>query len=115
MNKLLMTAMVIVGVAAVAIADVLLKKVFAPRTGFWIDIKNPWMIAVIVLYLIQIAVFAYVFDKKAELGIVGIIQTALYALIVIGSGVLFFSEHISVVQGIGIALAILGVILINIS
>ncbi len=113
MNKLLLTTVVIFGVASVAAADVLIKKVFAPRTSFWIDIRNPWMIGVIILYLAQILNFAYVFDKKAELGIVGIIQTALYAIIVIGSGILFFHEKVTLVQTIGMGLAIAGVICMN--
>jgi len=71
------------------------------------------MIAVVALYLLQIAIFLYVFVKKAELGTLGIIQTALYAIIVIGSGVLFFNESITLIKGIGIGLAIVGVILIN--
>ena len=110
-----MTGIVMVGVAAVAIADVLIKKIFLTSGSFWSKIKHPGMIGVVALYLLQIAIFAYVFHRKAELGIVGIIQTALYALIVIGSGVLFFNEHISVLQGIGIGLAILGVVLMNLS
>ncbi|OGY16879.1 MAG: hypothetical protein A2785_03900 [Candidatus Chisholmbacteria bacterium RIFCSPHIGHO2_01_FULL_49_18] len=82
-------------------------------SNFWTAIRNPLMIAVVALYLLQIAIFLYVFVKKAELGTLGIIQTALYAIIVIGSGVLFFNESITLIKGIGIGLAIVGVILIN--
>jgi len=113
MNKLLETGLVIMAVVAVAAADVLIKKIFAPRSGFWTDIQNPWMFGVIALYIIQIIIFAFVFNRKAELGIVGIIQTALYAVIVVGSGILFFNENVSIAQGIGMGLAILGVILLH--
>jgi drug/metabolite transporter (DMT)-like permease len=113
MNKLLETSLIIFAVIAVAAADVLIKKIFSPRTGFWTDIQNPWMFGVIALYIVQIVIFAYVFDKKAELGVVGIIQTALYALIVVGSAVLFFNEKVSLAQGIGMGLAIVGVILLR--
>lgn len=71
------------------------------------------MFGVVSLYIIQIVIFFYIFFKKAELGVVGIMQTALYALIVIGSGILFFDESFSLTQGLGIGLALLGVILIN--
>jgi multidrug transporter EmrE-like cation transporter len=113
MNKLLEMGLIIGAVTSVGVADVLIKKIFLPRTTFFTDIKNPLMLAVIILYLVQIVIFAYIFDRKAELGIVGIIQTALYAIIVIGSGLLFFNEDISLVQGIGIGVAILGVVLMN--
>jgi drug/metabolite transporter (DMT)-like permease len=114
MNKLLEIGLIILGVSSVGIADVLIKKIFSPRTGFFTDVKNPLMIAVISLYIIQIIVFSFIFDHKAELGIVGIIQTALYAVIVIGSGILFFNEQISLLQWIGIGLAIVGVVLMNV-
>ena len=113
MNKLLETGLVIIAVIAISVADVLIKKIFAPRTGFWTDIQNPWMFGVIALYIVQIIIFAFVFDKKAELGVVGVIQTALYAVIVVGSGILFFNERVSWPQGIGMGLAIAGVILLH--
>jgi multidrug transporter EmrE-like cation transporter len=113
MNKLLETGLIILAVSAVAAADVLIKKVFSPRTGFWTDLQNPWMIGVAALYIAQILIFAYVFDRKADLGIVGVIQTALYAVIVVGSGIMFFNEKVTLTQGIGMGLAILGVIFLH--
>ncbi|HYE22492.1 MAG TPA: hypothetical protein VD998_02795 [Verrucomicrobiae bacterium] len=113
MHKLLIIGIIIIGVAAVAIADVFTKKVAFNVESYGAAIKNPLMLAVVLLYMIQIAAFLYVFVKRAELSIVGIIQTSLYAVIVIGSGVLFFDERISLVQGVGIGLAIVGVILMN--
>lgn len=113
MNKLTVVMLIILGVAAVAIADVFIKKVTSGTDNFWVAAKNPLMLAVIGLYLVQIIIFSYVFIRKAELSSVGIIQTALYALIVIGSGVLFFKEDITMQKGIGMTLAILGVLLIN--
>lgn len=113
MNKLLEILLIVIAVSAVAIADVFEKKIAVNVSSFWTAIRNPLMIAVVMLYLLQIAIFLYVFVKKAELGTLGVIQTALYAVIVIGSGVLFFNEHISLLQGFGIGLAIIGVVLIN--
>ncbi len=113
MNKLIEVGLIIIAVSAVAIADVFAKKAAFTTDNFWVAIKNPLMLAVVGLYLIQILIFTYVFVKKADLGVVGIIQTALYAIIVIGSGALFFREEISPQQGIGMTLAIIGVILIS--
>lgn len=114
MNKLLEVGLIIIAVCAVGFADVIIKKTAFHESSFWAALKNPLLLSVIALYMVQIVVFLYVFVRKAELGIVGIIQTALYAIIVIGSGILFFNEDISLVQGIGIGLAILGVVLMNI-
>jgi drug/metabolite transporter (DMT)-like permease len=113
MNKLLEIGLIIIAVVAVGIADVLTKKVAFNVNSFSVAIKNPLMLAVIALYLVQVLVFLYVFVKKAELGVVGIIQTALYAIIVIGSGIFFFKERVHLTQGIGMAIAILGVVLMN--
>jgi drug/metabolite transporter (DMT)-like permease len=115
MNKILEIGLIIVAVSAVAIADVFIKKATSVADNFKTVLKNPLMLAVLGLYLIQILIFTYVFVKKAELGAVGIIQTALYAVIVIGSGIIFFKEEVSLWQGIGMALAIIGVIVINLS
>ncbi len=113
MNKLLEILLIVIAVSAVAVADVFTKKIAHNTASFSTAIKNPLILGVIALYLIQIVIFLYVFVKKAELGIVGIIQTALYAVIVIGSGVLFFNEEISLLQGIGMVIAIVGVVLMN--
>lgn len=114
MNKLLYTALIVVGVAAIAVADILLKK--AAGAGSYISaLKHPFMPVVVLLYLFQVAVFLFVFVKRVDLSTVGVLQTALYAVIVLGAGILFFKEEISLVKGIGIALALIGVALINIS
>ena len=105
--------MIIVAVSCVAIADVFIKKAAFIVDDFWMAIRNPLILLATALYFAQVIIFLYVFVKKAELGVVGIIQTALYAVIVIGSGVIFFNEHISLVQGIGMGLAIVGAVLIS--
>ena len=113
MNKLAEISLIVLAVLAVAIADVLTKKLAFHTNSFFTAVKNPIIVAVIFLYLIQILVFTYVFVKKAELGVVGIIQTALYSIIVIGSGIIFFKEKISPVQMFGMSLAVSGVIFMN--
>ena len=88
MNKLLYTTLIIAGVAAIAIADILLKK--AAGAGSYISaLKHPFMPVVVLLYLFQVAVFLFVFVKRVDLSTVGVLQTALYAVIVLGAGILF--------------------------
>lgn len=114
MNKWFYTALIVAGVAAIAIADILLKK--AAESGDYASaLKHPYTPMVVVLYLFQVAVFLFVFIKRVDLSTVGVLQTALYAAIVLGAGILFFREEISLVKGIGIILALIGVVLINIS
>jgi len=113
MNKLLQLGLIVVAVTAVAIADVLTKKIAFNVDSYIVALKNPLIFAVVALYLLQIGIFLFVFVKKAELGIIGMLQTALFAVIVIGSGVIFFKEKISPVQAIGMGLAIVGVMLTN--
>lgn len=113
MNKLFQLGLIAVACSAVAFADVLLKKISLNAQSFGEAVRNPLMFGVALLYLIQILVFLYVFVNKGQLSIVGIIQTAVYAIIVVGAGVLFFNENISLIQGLGIALALLGVVFMN--
>lgn len=103
------------GLVAVSFADVLAKKISHGQDSVWGAVQNPLFLAILAMYMIQILVFLYVFVRKAELGIVGIAQTVIYAIIVVGSGVLFFHEGLSFPKVIGTILAIGGVVLMNFS
>lgn len=99
------------GVAS-GVADALVKR--ASLGGSFISaFKNPFMLAAFTFYLIQIAFFVYVFRHGWKLGIVGAVQVVFFSLTAIAIGYFFFHESLSVIQSIGIALAIIGVILIN--
>lgn len=113
MGKFAELGIIIAAVSAVAVADVLIKKAAIGAVSFPAAARHPLMWAVVGLYLLQIVLFTFVFAKKAQLGIVGITQTALYAVIVIGSGILFFHERFTALQGAGMALAVIGVILMR--
>lgn len=113
MSKFLEIGLIIVAVSAVAVADVFTKRIASSTSSYASALKNPLIIAVVILYVLQIAIFLYVFVKKGELGTVGVIQTALYALIVITSGILFFNEKMTLLKAIGMGLAVIGVILLN--
>lgn len=110
--KFTYTAILILAVSAVAIADVFLKK--AAVTGNMIaTLKSPWMVGAIALYLFQIFFFTYVFVMGVRLVNVGILQTVLYAAIVLASGVLLFGETLTTLQVVGVVAAVGGVILMN--
>lgn len=107
------TLLLILAVAAVAIADVFLKKIQAVGSMSQ-ALTSPWMLGAILLYLFQIFFFTYLFISGAKLTSIGIMQTVVYALIVVGSGIFLFGESLSVVQIIGVVLAISGVVMLNI-
>ena len=102
-------AIVLAGLA-VAIADALIKKT-SVQGDLWLAFKNPWMVAVVTLYILQILFFVYVFMNDWQLGIVGNLQMVVYSLTVVITGLLFFGETISLIQGIGIILALVSVVL----
>lgn len=97
---------------SVGIADALIKKA-ALDNSFFSAIKDPRMFFILFLYLIQIIFFIYVFSKGWKLGVAGVMQIVAYSAFVIFAGVFLFKESFSLVQYAGLALAVLGAILIN--
>jgi drug/metabolite transporter (DMT)-like permease len=112
MLKLLQISLIILAVIAVAVADAFLKKASdggsLPRA-----FQSPWMIGAVLLYLFQILFFTYMFVAGWQLSLVGSLQTVFYALVVLLAGIFIFRESLSLVQGVGVLLAVGGVILIN--
>ena len=96
----------------VAVADALLKKMTVSGS-FLLAVLNPWMILVCILYFVQILFAVYVFMNKGELAIFGNIFIVFYSVLTIVMGIVLFGEHLSVWQGVGIALALVGAVLIN--
>lgn len=99
-------------VSAVAIADVFLKKT-QTLGSMSKALMSPWMLWAIILYVFQIFFFTYLFVSGAKLVHVGIMQTALYAIIILVAGVFIFGETFSTIQIAGIVLALTGVFLLN--
>ena len=106
------TALLLFAVCAVAVADIFLKRAYAVGV-FAKTLTNPWIIAAIILYLLQILIFAYLFSTGAKLWYVGIMQVIFYEIIILIASVVFFKEGITMVQAIGAGFAIAGVILLN--
>ena len=110
--KLTQSLFILLAVAAVAVADVLLKKATSQGNlqSAW---NSPWFYVAIGLYFLQIVLFTIAFVAGWKLSLIGALQTALYALIVVTSGVLLYNEDLTRLQITGVLLAIGGVILIN--
>jgi len=113
MEKLIQITLIIIAGGSVAVADGLVKKSAFNTQNFWIALKNPLMILAVMLYVVQIMIFTYIFVKKWNLGIVGIIQMMIYAAIVIFAGITFFQEKITPAHGAGMILALAAAILMN--
>ena len=103
---------VILAGIAVAIADGIIKKT-AVGVSFADALKNPLLLGVVFLYLVQIVFFTYVFVNDWQLGVVGILQMVAYSVFVIITGVFIFKESFTVTQYVGFVLAVSGAILIN--
>lgn len=112
MAKLLHILLLLSAVTSVAVADVLLKK--ASLHGHWgAALQSCWMVGALLLYLYQILFFTYVFMTGGTLSWIGGLQTALYALVVVGAGVFIYRETLSETQLLGVALAVAGAVLIH--
>ena len=104
-------ALMFAAASLITIADALLKKISnAPLLE---ALLNPWMIVICLLYYIQIVIALQVFVNKGELALFGNIFVVFYSVLMCLFGVIFFHEHISVSQIIGIIIALFGVLLIN--
>lgn len=110
--KLAQGMVIILAVIAVAIADVMLKRA-AANGSVLVALRSPWMVTAIGLYLLQISLFTIAFIAGWKLSMIGALQTALYALIVLAAGVLLYHESLTRLQVVGILLAFGGVVLIN--
>ncbi|GEM_PF-1149980 len=110
--KLAQSMVIILAVLAVAVADVLLKKA-AAQGSLRAALSSPWLFCAVGLYLFQITFFIIAFHAGWKLSIIGALQTALYAIIVLAAGVMLYNESLTRLQMIGIMLAFGGVVLIN--
>jgi len=110
--KMVQGIVIALAVMAVAVADVLLKKA-AAQGSLGYALRSPWLLCAVGLYLFQIGFFTIAFIAGWKLSIIGALQTAFYALIVLASGVLLYHESVTRLQLIGALLAFGGVVLIN--
>jgi drug/metabolite transporter (DMT)-like permease len=112
LTKFAYVALLFIAVLAVAVADVCLKRATLPGSLAH-ALRSPWTLAAAALYLMQVVLFVFVFVKGWKLSVVSLMQTSLYAVVTLGAGVLLFGEALSLKQVLGVAFAIVGVVLLS--
>jgi len=112
MQKIIQIFALVLAGLTVGVADALIKKASLTE-GLLATFKDPLMLIIIPLYIAQVLFFIYVFKHNWSVGIAGNVQIVFYSLTVIISGFLIFGEKISPIQGVGVGLALTGIILMN--
>jgi drug/metabolite transporter (DMT)-like permease len=98
---------------SVALADVLIKRAVIGRPRVADALMHPLTALALVLYTVQVVLFAYVFVRKWQLGIVALMQMAVYATACIFIARTWFGEQITPRQALGMLLASCGAILMT--
>jgi len=98
---------------SVALGDVLIKRAAMGTARLSEALRHPLMILAFGLYGLQVALFAYVFLRKWQLGIVALLQMAVYACVCIVIGRIWFGERLTVTQITGMLLAFCGAALMT--
>ena len=111
-SSLIQAMVVVLAVIAVGVADVMLKRAAAHGTLLG-ALHSPWLFLAVGLYLFQIGFFTMAFIAGWKLSIIGALQTALYAMIVLAAGVFLYNEALTRLQVLGILMAFSGVVMIN--
>jgi drug/metabolite transporter (DMT)-like permease len=102
-------AVVIAGIL-VAVADALIKRI-SLLGGLPEMLRSPLLVLVLALYAGQIGFFIYVFARRMELGIVGNLQIVAFSLTTLIISRFVFHETLSPIQIVGVALGLLGALL----
>ncbi len=113
MSNILQIGLMTISALLIIVADSLIKKESLVH-GIMGSLKTPLMILAYLLYFIQIVIAVYIFKKGGELAIYTNLYIIFYSIMGILAGFLVFSEHISTIQFIGIAFALIGAVLLNI-
>jgi drug/metabolite transporter (DMT)-like permease len=111
-SGLIQAVVVLLAVIAVGVADVMLKRAASHGTLLG-ALHSPWLFIAVSLYLFQIGFFTIAFIAGWKLSIIGALQTALYAMIVLAAGVFLYNEALTRLQVLGILMAFSGVVMIN--
>ena len=98
----------------IAIADSLIKKTSVSGVSYQVFL-HPLMLLSYLLYFIQIVIAYYIFSHGGELSIYTNLFIVFYSVFCVLSGLIVFGEHICLIQQIGIVLALVGAVLININ
>ena len=96
---------------AIILADALIKKV--SQQSFLNILRDPWMIAVYGLYIIQIGFAIFIFMLKGELSIYTNLFIVFYGVFGVLIGITYFKETLSIIQIMGICFGLFGAILMT--
>jgi len=113
MEQLLPIVIIIAAGLSVAVGDMLIKKVGMASGTMTSAMAHPLMAAALGFYMLQIVLFAYVFVRRWELGIVALLQMAFYSAACVLMGRFLFGERVTFQQGLGMLLAFVGAVLMN--
>ena len=113
MEQLLPVLVIVAAGLSVAVGDMLIKKVGMASASMTSAMVHPLMAAALGFYVLQILLFAYVFVRRWELGIVALLQMAFYSSACVLMGRFLFGERVTFQQGLGMLLAFLGAVLMN--
>jgi drug/metabolite transporter (DMT)-like permease len=113
MGHPLHVALIVAAGLSVAVADILIKKAGATSNSVATAMVNPLMAAAFGFYALQIILFAYVFVRRWDLGIVALMQMACYAAACVLMGRFLFGERVTLLQGLGMLLTFCGAALMN--
>ena len=98
---------------SVAVGDVFIKKAGSVSSNMASAMVHPLIAAALCLYTLQILLFAYIFVRRWDLGIVALLQMACYSATCVLLGRFLFGERITVTQGLGMLMAFCGAALMN--
>ena len=113
MEQLIPIVVIVTAGLSVAVGDILIKRVGMGSANMASALVHPLMAGALVFYIAQIVLFAYVFVRRWELGIVALLQMVFYSAACVLVGRFLFGERVTLQQGIGMLLAFLGVILMT--
>lgn len=96
----------------IAFADGYIKK--ATLSGSLVaSFKGPWLYLAVVFYLVQIALVAYLFLEKWQLGVLANVFVVFYSISTVVLGYVMFAEKLALIQILGIVLGIIGVFMMT--
>ena len=112
MSNSLGLVVIFISALLIAGADSLIKKT-SLQGSFSLAAFSPWMLVICTLYFLQILLVIYIFINRGELAIYANLFIIFYSVLTVLAGVFIFREKLSLVQGVGILLALSGAVLIN--
>ncbi|NTW14648.1 MAG: hypothetical protein HGA31_06535 [Candidatus Moranbacteria bacterium] len=112
MTSIIRIALICLSALTIIIADSMIKKISMGQT-FSDVLKDPRMIPVYVLYLLQIFLAVPIFLHEGELAIYANLFIVFYGIFSVVFGVYFFRENLSIMQMLGIGLGLIGAVLMG--